>query len=51
MFKLSMYKQTGQGKVFSFLFVLISRLRVFIARSMCELLNVNVAALCISSLQ
>ena len=34
-----------------FLFVLISRHPVFFARAMCELLNVTVAALCISQQQ
>ena len=44
-----LYKQAGHRKVFSFLLVLISSLPVLIARALCELLNVNVVALCIIS--
>ena len=40
-----------EGILLLFLFVFISRSLVFIARAMCALLNVTVAALCISSVQ
>jgi len=50
-FKLSFrhISRLGKGRYFPSLFVFISRHLVFIARAMCVWLNVNVAALCISS--
>jgi hypothetical protein len=50
MFKLSfVYADWAEeGILLIFLFVLISQCPVFIAPAMCELLNVTVAALCIS---
>ena len=50
MFKLSfVYAHWAEEGIVLFLFVLISQLPVFIAGAMCGLLNVTVAALCISS--
>ena len=49
MFKLSFrhISRLGRGMYFPSLFVFISRHLVFIARAMCALLNVTVAASCV----
>ena len=53
MFKLSFrhISRPGRGRFFLFLFALISLRLVFIARAMFAMLNVTVAALCVSSVQ